>query len=180
MNPIIETERLILRMPVAEDFEAYARFMGEAATAQFVGGVQPRAVAWRGFVSIAGAWAIQGFSMFTVIDKASGDWAGRVGPWVPEGWPGTEVGWGIDARFQGRGYAVEAAAASMDWAVETFGWTDIIHCIAPDNHPSQGVARKLGAVNRGPGRLPEPFADAVIDLWGQTAADWAANPLSRL
>ena len=99
---------------------------------------------------------------------------------MPEGWPGTEVGWGIDARFQGRGYAVEAAAASMDWAVETFGWTDIIHCIAPNNHPSQGVARKLGAVNRGPGRLPEPFADAVIDLWGQTAADWAANPLSRL
>ena len=179
-DPLIETDRLILRPPVAEDFPPFAAFMADAEAARFIGGVQARAAAWRGFVQIAGAWSIQGFSMFTVIERASGAWAGRVGPWMPDGWPGSEVGWGIAPAFQGKGYAVEAAAASMDWAVRALGWTDIIHCIHPDNAPSQGVARRLGAVNRGPGRLPEPFADAPIDIWGQSAADWARSPLSRL
>ena len=180
MTTIIKTERLILRPPNATDFDAHAAFMSRKETAEFVGGVQTRAQAWRGFVSIAGAWMIHGHSMFTVIDRETGAWAGRLGPWVPEGWPGTEVGWAIDPRFQGRGYAVEGAAAAMDWVVGELGWTDIIHCIDPENTPSQAVARRLGSVNRGPGRLPAPFETARIDIWGQTAADWRANPLSRL
>ena len=33
--------------------------------------------------------------MFSVIEKDSGRWIGRIGPWQPEGWPGTEVGWSL-------------------------------------------------------------------------------------
>ena len=65
------------------------------------------------------AWALQGFSMFSVIEKASGDWIGRLGPWAPEGWPGTEVGWGIVRSAWGKGYATEGAAATIDWAFDT-------------------------------------------------------------
>lgn len=43
------------------------------------------------FTLEAGAWTIRGFSMFSVIEKDSGQWIGRLGPWQPEGWPGTEV-----------------------------------------------------------------------------------------
>ena len=49
----------------------------------------------------------------------------------------------------GRGYATEAAAAAMDWAVDLLGSTDIIQTISPENIGSQRVASKLGAVNRG-------------------------------
>src|SRR5690242_10527528 len=87
----IETDRLILRPPRIEDFDAYAASMADLEAARFIGGQQPRAVAWRGFLSSAGAWMIQGFSMFSVIEKASGRWVGRLGPWFPDGWPGTEV-----------------------------------------------------------------------------------------
>jgi hypothetical protein len=38
---------------------------------------------------MAGAWAMQGFAMLSVIEKATGRWVGRAGPWQPEGWPGT-------------------------------------------------------------------------------------------
>ena len=69
--------------------------MADEESARHIGGVQERATAWRGFCQFAGAWHLQGFSMFSVLSKSDGRWIGRVGPWMPEGWPGTEIGWGI-------------------------------------------------------------------------------------
>jgi RimJ/RimL family protein N-acetyltransferase len=110
--------------------------------------------------------------MFSVIEKSSGQWIGRMGPWQPEGWPGTEVGWGLAQHAWGKGYALEGASACMDWAVDQLGWTEIIHCIDPDNLASQKLAQRLGSRLRGPGKLPAPFEDAPIELWGQTRDEW--------
>jgi RimJ/RimL family protein N-acetyltransferase len=113
--------------------------------------------------------------MFSVIEKASRRWVGRVGPWCPEGWPGTEVGWGIVRDRWGLGYATEAAAASIDWAFATLSWTDVIHTIDVANVASHAVARKLGSRNRGRGQLPAPYEHVVIDVWGQTRDEWLAR-----
>lgn len=172
----LETPRLILRPTRREDFDAWADYMADAESARYVGGVQPRPVAWRGFLSMAGAWVIQGFAMFSVIEKASGRWIGRIGPWQPEGWPGTEVGWGIVRDRWGLGYATEAATATIDWAFAELGWTEVIHTIDVENVASQVVARKLGSRNRGRGQLPAPYQALVIDVWGQTKAEWFARP----
>jgi RimJ/RimL family protein N-acetyltransferase len=171
----LETPRLLLRPTLREDFDAWAEYVADVESTRFVGGVQPRPVAWRGFLTMAGAWALQGFAMFSVIEKASGRWIGRVGPWQPEGWPGTEVGWGIVRDRCGFGYATEAATATIDWAFAELGWTDVIHTIDVNNAASQSVARKLGSHNRGRGRLPEPYHEIVIDVWGQTKAEWLAQ-----
>jgi RimJ/RimL family protein N-acetyltransferase len=171
-RPELETDRLVLRSLRIEDFDAFAAFMAEEETARFVGGIQPRPLAWRNFLQLAGAWELQGFSMFSVLLKTTGEWIGRVGPWMPEGWPGTEVGWGIVRAHCRQGYATEAAAATMDWAFSELGWTEVIHTINPANAASIAVARKLGARNRGPGRLPPPFEDIPIEIWGQTRENW--------
>ena len=160
---------------MAEDFEPWADFMADEAATRFIGGAQPRATAWRGFLSMVGAWTIQGFAMFSVIEKDSGRWVGRLGPWVPEGWPGNEIGWGIARETWGRGYATEGAAAAMDWAFDHLGWTEVIHSIDPENEASRAVARRLGSVNRGPGQLPAPYEDDPIEIWGQTREQWRAR-----
>jgi RimJ/RimL family protein N-acetyltransferase len=172
----IETPRLVLRPPRPEDFDAFAAFQANPETMHFLGSAaQPRSLAWRSFLTMAGAWAMQGFGMFTVIEKESGRWVGRVGPWQPEGWPGTEVGWGIVHDRCRLGYATEAATGAIDWAFAALGWHEVIHVIDLENLPSQGVARKLGSRNRGRGQLPAPFTDSVIDVWGQTKAEWLAR-----
>ena len=177
----LTTARLVLRPVRLEDFDAWAEMMADEETARFIGGAQARPAVWRGFMCMAGAWCTTGIAMFSVIEKASGRWIGRVGPWRPEAWPGTEVGWAIAREFCGLGYATEAAAASMDYAFETLGWTEVIHCIDPLNLPSQGVARKLGSRNRGRGRMPPPFDNAEIDIWGQSREEWlAARPRLKL
>jgi RimJ/RimL family protein N-acetyltransferase len=146
--------------------------MEDEEAARFIGGVTPRAVTWRMLMTMIGAWHATGISMFSVFEKASGRWVGRLGPWLPEGWPGPEVGWAITRECWGRGYATEGATAAIDWAFDRLGWTDVIHSISPDNIASQQVARKLGSRNRGPGRLPPPFSSATIELWGQTRDEW--------
>lgn len=113
--------------------------------------------------------------MFSVIEKATGRWVGRVGPWQPEGWPGTEVGWSIAREAWGRGYAPEAAAASTDWAFDHLGWSEVIHTIDPDNANSKTVAAKLGSAYLRMDRLPEPHHEKPVEVWGQTRTQWQAR-----
>ena len=176
MNDLkIETDRLVLRPARMDDVPRWAEFMADEVSARFLSGAQKPAAAWRGFMTMAGAWHLTGVSMFSVIEKSSGRWMGRIGPWTPDGWPGTEVGWGLHPDAQGRGYAFEAATAAIDYAFDVLGWDDVIHCIDPENRPSQKVAERLGSTNRGPGRLPPPLDGLTIDVWGQTRAQWKAR-----
>jgi RimJ/RimL family protein N-acetyltransferase len=172
LGPTLETDRLVLRPTQAEDFDAWADFAQDEAAMRHLGGVQPRTVAWRGFVSVAGAWVIQGFSMFSVIEKATGRWVGRLGPWKPEGWPGAEVGWGLASHAWKRGYAVEGAAAAMDWVFDELGWTEVVHCIGPANVASQMVAKRLGSRLLRLGRLPSPYDADELEIWGQSRDQW--------
>ena len=176
----LETTRLLLRPTHRHDFEEFAAFLADAEAMRYLGSPpQSRFVAWRTFLMVAGAWAVQGFALFSVIEKGSGRWVGRVGPWHPEGWPGTEIGWGIIRDRWQLGYATEAATAAIDWAFAELGWTEIVHIIDPANVASQGVARKLGSRNRGLGRLPPPLDSNPIQIWGQTREEWLARRRSE-
>ena len=57
-GPALETARLILRPPLEEDLDGWAELMGDAEAARFIGGFQPRAIAWRGLASMAGSWTL--------------------------------------------------------------------------------------------------------------------------
>lgn len=171
----IDTPRLLLRPPQLVDLDAWAAMMMDEQTARYIGGVMPRAVTWRALMTMIGSWHAHGFAMFSVIEKSTGRWIGRLGPWMPEGWPGPEIGWALVRDAWGKGYATEGATAASDWAFDRLGWTDMIHSIDPLNRASQEVANRLGSVNRGRGKLPPPFEESVIDIWGQSREQWRAR-----
>ena len=175
-GPVIETERLLLRLPRLEDFERYAELHADEAATRYIGGQLPRSAAWRRFLQMPGAWALQGFAMFSVIDRASGLWVGQLGPWRPDGWPGNEIGYAFHPDAWGRGYALEAAVRAIDWAFETLGWDTIIHCISPDNLASLKVAQRLGSTLLREGKLiPPPSEHVHVQIWGQSRAQWRKN-----
>jgi RimJ/RimL family protein N-acetyltransferase len=175
-GPVLETARLLLRMPKLEDFERYAELFADEEASRHIGGQLARGAAWRRFLQMPGAWVLQGFAMFSVVEKASGQWVGQIGPWHPDGWPGNEIGYAFHPSAWGRGYAVESAVAAIDWAFDALGWDDIIHCISPENAASKKVAQRLGSRLRRTGRiLPPPSHEVDVELWGQSRMDWQGN-----
>jgi RimJ/RimL family protein N-acetyltransferase len=167
-GPVIETKRLKLRMWREADIEPNTTMLADPASGRFITAdgkpVIDAYVGWRNATIMSGHWLLHGVGMFVVEEKSSGKFAGRVGPWCPPGWPGFEVGWGIASEFRGKGYALEAARASIDWTFANFEIEQIIHCIDRENIASQSVARRLGAT-----------IEREIDLFGQVADVWVTR-----
>lgn len=179
LGPTLETPRLFLRPPVHEDFAGFCEFHQDPVTMKHLGGVNADSVTWRVMRIVAGAWTLDGFHLFSVLSKETGEWIGRIGPLYPHGWPDREVGWGLISRFSGRGYAQEAATACMDYVFDQLGWLHVVHTIAPDNVASQALAKRLGSQNLQPTQLPEPYSHQPVELWGQTREQWQAKRQNR-
>ena len=171
---MVETERLKLRQWCSADIAPNTAMLSDPGTARFITvdgkPVTNELVGWRNAAVMAGHWALHGAGMFVVEEKASGRFVGRVGPWFPPGWPGFEVGWGIASDFRGKGYAVEAARAAIDWVFATFELDRIVHCIDHENTASQAVARRLGAEKQGDTDL---FGH-VANVWVTMRSSWMA------
>jgi RimJ/RimL family protein N-acetyltransferase len=173
-GPVLETDRLKLRRWCGADIAPNTAMLSDPATARFITvdgkPITDELNGWRNAAVMAGHWMLHGAGMFVVEEKSSGKFVGRVGPWFPPGWPGFEVDWGIAKEFRGRGYAVEATRAAIDWVFASFEIDRIIHCIDRENTASEAVARRLGAEKQGETDL---FGH-VADVWVTSREKWLA------
>ncbi|WP_395397999.1 GNAT family N-acetyltransferase [Novosphingobium sp. BL-8A] len=146
---MIETERLLLRPPVLADFEASAAMFADADVTAHIGGTPlDRETAWTRFLRDAGHWSLHPFGLFTVIEKASGAYVGKVGYAHFQRDLGLsnaaiEMSWTLASGFHGRGYASEAGRAAQAWFDATHGLRTAC-LIAPANLPSLRLADRLG------------------------------------
>jgi RimJ/RimL family protein N-acetyltransferase len=154
---VIQTERLLLRLPRLEDVEAMLEFVGDDEVMRPIGGeaggVEQAQESVERWIS---RWERDDVGQFAV--ELDGVAIGRVGllVWDARTWTTasyadagdgaeTEIGWALTRRFWGHGYATEAARAVREWAYAERDLERIISLIAPENHRSQRVAEKLGA-----------------------------------
>ncbi|KIT14729.1 GNAT family N-acetyltransferase [Jannaschia aquimarina] len=168
--PTLKTERLILRAPRLEDFEAWAAYFASDRSVP-EGGPFDRAEAWRRWAADVALWSLRGYGAFGCDDKATGAYVGEVGLDEPEGFPEPELGWFVVPPAEGHGFAAEAARAVIDWTAETFDWPRLVTITDPGNARSIALARRLGGIEDAslPGVCP---GDAVFryDLRGIRAA----------
>ncbi len=168
----METERLILRDVDPEaDFPAWADCFADAETMTFIGGSPMcEGAAWRHMATVIGHQQIHGYSFYSVIEKSSGSWVGRVGHWNPAGWPEPEVGWTIHRDHWRKGYAKESAAACITYAFEELGWSRVIHTIDEANISSIKTAEALGSTRLYHVPHLPPFGDVNCWAYGQEKA----------
>ncbi|PCK87612.1 GNAT family N-acetyltransferase [Rhizobium sophoriradicis] len=140
----LRTERLFLRKPEINDFEAYARLMASPRSAGMGGPFDLRA-AWGMFCHDVALWQLFGHGALMIELTANGECAGQVGinhgPLFPE----KELGWFVYDGHEGRGYATEAALALRDWAFSALKLPSLVSYIAPGNTASVAVAERLRA-----------------------------------
>jgi len=89
-------------------------------------------------------WRERGYGMFVVIEKATDRFVARVGPILTPDTGRIEIAWVTTTDAHGKGYAPEAAKASIDF---TFANSDLgaLDCyLRPDNVASRRVAEKVG------------------------------------
>ena len=154
-GPFIETARLILRPWRSSDIAANTAMLSDPDTARFITPdgkvVTP---SWADGAMPPSSPGI-GRCMASPCSRSRKDRVANMsdgsGHFRRRSWPGFEVGWGIARECRGKGYAVEAARASIDWVFATFEIDEIIHCIDDVNAASQAVARRLGARRRSEG-----------------------------
>lgn len=145
--PILETERLILcELDIERDLDAWAEMMTDEDTVRYIGGqTMNRCQTWRYMAMVLGHYQVRGYGMYSVIEKSSGDWVGRIGPWYPEGWLAPEIAWTIHPNYTRKGYVSEAGKACVDYAFGTLSWDKVIHVIAEGNIGSMKTAEAVGS-----------------------------------
>ena len=141
--PYLHTERLVLREYRRQDFEAFAAHLADPVSAAHLGSAD-RHAAWRIFCSQAGLWLIDGAGWWAVEEKETGQVVGTVGAFFREECTLMELGWNTYRAFWGRGFANEAAAAALDYALDIRGEPTVRALIASSNASSLRVARRLG------------------------------------
>lgn len=149
--PVIETERLRLRVQRLEDFPVVAAMWAdERVTRHTSGRTFTEEETWSRFLRGPGHWALLGFGYWGVEEKSTSEYVGEMGfadlkrdiqPSL-QGLP--EMGWIFAPRFHGRGYATEAVQAALAWGRPRFGAKQPVCIIAPGNAASMRVAEKCG------------------------------------
>lgn len=177
--PVIETTRLILRGWRESDVAPYAQMLSDPATTRFItrgGRPYDDRQSWAEAAFFVGHWQLLGIGMFVVEERDTGSFVGRVGALQPAGWPGLEIAWAVAPELRGRGYAVEAAEAAIEWAFNATPADRIISVIHDLNLPSQRVAQKLGEQPSGARFAPlgEP-----CEVWEITREAWRKGSIGR-
>ncbi len=170
--PTLQTPRLTLRGWRPDDAEPYAAMLAEPETVRFItrhGQPLDRAQSWSEMAFLVGHWQVLGYGMFVVEERATGAFVGRIGPLHPPHWPALEIAWGLTRDACGKGYAVEAARAAIDWTFSTLAVDRIVSIIHPENEPSRRVAERVGEC-----RTAETFTPfrELCDLWELRRDDW--------
>jgi len=146
---MLESDRLLLRRPVEADFApSAAMFADEAVTRHLGGAPLDRAAAWAKFLRDVGHWAILPFGLFSVIEKGSMNYVGKVGharferELGPRPDVAVEMSWTLRSEYHGKGYALEAATLARDW-FERLNPMATRCIIARSNMASQRIAQRL-------------------------------------
>jgi RimJ/RimL family protein N-acetyltransferase len=144
----LETARLSLRRSIPADAETISRYRSDPAVHRMQGwdrtdpdGVRAEILEMEGRLpGEPGGWV-----QFTVEDRGDGAIVGDVGLSPADGEPGViKVGYTIDPRFQGRGYATEAVQALVSYSFGTLE-ADVVRAYAgAENAPSIRVMEKVG------------------------------------
>lgn len=185
VDAALETERLILRPPLADDLGWQQTHLNTAAVMAYMGGVRGADAVAAGFDRNAEAFEAGEPGFFTVMMRDGGAIAGKCGlariagcePAQMQG--GVQVGWSLAEGFWGQGLAAEAARTVIEWGFSHFALQTIWSQTSDSNLASTRLMRRLGLTRRGELDYVDPDyppADNPTTVYCADSAHWIRQP----
>lgn len=146
-EPIVETDRLIMRPLTVQDAPFILRLLNEASFLEFIGdrGVRTLADA-RAYIARVAEESYRrfGFGLYLVITRADGKPIGMCGlmqkPWLDA----PDIAYAFVPEAGSQGYGFEAAVAVLAHERARFGFARVVAIVTPTNAASIRLLEKLG------------------------------------
>lgn len=149
----IETERLVLRDWLEQDWPRFWEGTNTPAVMRWLGGLLDDDGMAATRARVENCAAANGFCFWAVERKDDGEILGFCGLKRADA-PGSsvtgavEIGWRLREDAWGQGYAKEAATAALDAAFTRFAADEVVALTVPGNAPSWGLMKRLGMQRR--------------------------------
>jgi RimJ/RimL family protein N-acetyltransferase len=172
----LTTSRLVLRRWRAEDVAPMAAVNADPEVMRWIGDGSTRdeAQTRAGLEAAERQWEAEGFGLFAVELRATGELAGFTGlsvpRFLPAVLPAVEVGWRLGRPFWGRGLATEAAEAALRFGFRECGLEKILSIAQVGNGSSERIMAKLGM--RPERELTDPGCGRPVRVHAITAREY--------
>ena len=172
-----ETDRLVLRDWREDDWPRFWEGTNTPAVMKWLGGVCDDAKRQGAQDRLLGYQRDHGHTFWVVERKEDGAVLGFCGlkRCNQQGGPvgEMEVGWRLREDAWGKGYAKEAAIASLDLAFDRFGAEHVIALTVQPNTASWGLMKRLGMEHRPDLDFANSdFGDDTIIVYSISRKDW--------
>jgi len=144
---VLETARLTLRRFRVDDAEFILDLLNQPSFLLHIGDKGVRTIEDAHRYILDGpidSYEKNGFGLYLVGLKSSGAEIGMCGLVNRESLEDVDIGFAFLPRYWSQGYAVESAAAVLQYGREVLGLDRIVAITSPDNHASIKVLEKIG------------------------------------
>jgi RimJ/RimL family protein N-acetyltransferase len=144
----IQTDRLLLRPWIEEDFEPLIALYSNPRVMEFALAVKDRHESERDFLAMSQHMEKYGFGFWTVSLIQTNTFIGLIGlenvcfeaPFKPA----VEIGWRLSTEYWGKGYATEGAFASLKYGFDVVQLNEIVAFTQVHNYRSRKVMERIG------------------------------------
>lgn len=144
--PLIETERLRLRMFEARDLDSAWRLFNDEQVQKYLspGNRRTREHLQITLHNLVGRWKERGFGLWCVAEKNLGVMSGYCGFQYLDQTPAIEIVFAFHENAWGKGFATEAAKAALRYGFENLQLEKVFAATHPENTASRRVLEKIG------------------------------------
>lgn len=144
----IETPRLLLREWKPEDLRPFIKMNEDPLVMEYFPATLSESESVAFYQRILSEFEKYNFGLYAVETKQDGLFIGYTGfhhtAFESNFTPCVEIGWRLDSKAWGKGYATEAASACLDMAKNQLDISEIYSFTFVQNHRSERVMQKIG------------------------------------
>ncbi|MFJ7889989.1 GNAT family N-acetyltransferase [Lysinibacillus xylanilyticus] len=143
---IFETERLTLRLQTTDDADFILELVNDPSWLRFIGdrGVRTVEDAREYILSSIHMYEKSGFCFYLVERKEDNIPLGLCGLVKRDSLEDVDIGYAFLPKYWGKGYAYEAASATLAYSIDTLGLNRIVAITTQDNEASAKLLKKIG------------------------------------